>query len=129
MTNELDLTAEVLDVRDLIARYEYLEDAVLSKKTSAEVDSDELAEALTLGAVLEELKGNGGDEEWRGDWYPVTLVNDSHFVDYAREMLEDCGYIPSDFPDWIAIDWDKTAEAVQQDYTLITIGSEDYWYR
>lgn len=125
---ELDLTAEVLDVRDIIARYEYLEDAVLSKPV-AEVDDDELAEALTLGKVLEDLKGAGGDEEWRGDWYPVTLINDSYFIAYTQELLEDCGYIPKDFPHWIAIDWEQTARAVKDDYALIEIESNDYWYR
>ena len=119
-TKETDFSAEILDVRDLIERYEELETTR---------DDDEEDEYLTLKAVLEELKGNGGDEEWRDDWYPITLVSESYFIAYTQELLEDCGYIPKDFPSWIAIDWEKTAEAVQTDYTYISIDGWSFWYR
>ena len=122
MTKETDFSAEILDVRDLIERYEILE-------ATRDQEEEEEDEYLTLKAILEELKGNGGDEEWRGDWYPITLVSDSYFIAYTQEMLEDCGYIPKDFPNWIAIDWEKTAEAVQTDYTYVSIDGYSFWYR
>jgi len=79
--------------------------------------------------MLDDLKGNGGDEQWRGDWYPVTLIHDSHFTDYAREMLEDCGDIPRDIPHYIEIDWDATARNIRVDYTPTEIDGVTYWYR
>jgi hypothetical protein len=120
-TSTLDLTADIIDVRDIIARFEELEDA-----------SDGLPDAeerTQLAAILDELKGNGGDEQWRGDWYPCTLIRDSYFTYYAREMLEDCGTIPRDLPSWVEIDWDATAGNVRMDYTPVEIDGATYWYR
>lgn len=127
----LDLTAEIIDIRDVIARYEELESIKDNEGgTFNEVLSDdEEDEYKTIRTMLDDIQDCGGDEEWRDHWYPITLVRDDYFVDYAQDLVVDCGYIPADLPSWIAIDWDKTAEAVQEDYTLVTIGSEDYWYR
>jgi hypothetical protein len=114
-------TADTIDVRDIIARFEELEDA-----------SDGLPDAeerTQLAAILDDLKGNGGDEQWRGDWYPSTLICDSYFTYYAREMLEDCGTIPCDLPSWVKIDWDATAGNVRMDYTPVDIDGVTYWYR
>jgi len=33
------------------------------------------------------------------------------------------------FTAWIAIDWERTAEAVQEDYTPIDIDGHTYWTR
>jgi hypothetical protein len=48
--------------------------------------------ADTLYDLLAELRGNGGDHEWRGDWYPVTLIRDSYFTEYAQSFAEDIGH-------------------------------------
>lgn len=87
MTNTiLDISADLLDVRDLIARREELE----ACKSLDEYEYDELK---LLTGVLDELRGQGGDERWRGSWYPVTLVSESYFKDYAQEMAENVGAI------------------------------------
>jgi hypothetical protein len=119
--NTLDLTADVIDVRDIIERYEALEDAA-----DGLPDAEERCQ---LAAILDELKGKGGDEKWRGDWYPVTLIANEHFEDHARELLEDCGTIPRDLPWFVAIDWETTAQHIQGDYTSIDIDGVTYWYR
>ena len=77
----------------------------------------------------ERCNGNGGDEQWRGDWYPVTLISERAFEDHVREMLEDCGTIPKDLPWFVAIDWETTAQHVQGDYTPVKIDGITYWYR
>ena len=120
-TTQLDLTADTIDVRDIIARYEELEDAV-----DGLPDAEE---RCLLASILDDLKSNGGDEEWRGDWYPVTLIADFAFEDHARELLEDCGTIPKDLPWYVAIDWETTAENIRVDYTSVDVGSTVYWYR
>ena len=120
----LDLTADVIDVRDIIARFEELEPDVDNIG-----EGEHIAEWKALTAILYQLKGYGGDEQWRGDWYPVTLVRDSYFTYYAREMLEDCGTIPRDLPTWVEIDWDATARNVRVDYTPVEIDGSTYWYR
>ena len=130
MTNEtqLDLTADVIDVRDIIARFEALE-ADSHTWCDEGDDADAWHDLNTLQAILDELKGNGGDEKWRGDWYPVTLIADKHFEDHARELLEDCGTIPRDLPWFVAIDWETTAQNIQADYTPVEIDGATYWYR
>lgn len=125
---DIDNTSDTIDVRDIIARVEDLEDTRDNTQGEfAETDAEELA---TLTAFLADLAGNGGDEEWRGDWYPVTLVRDSYFKEYAQELAEDIGAIP-DNAQWPCrcIDWDKAAWELRMDYTSAEYGGVTYWYR
>ena len=119
--NTLDLTADVIDVRDIIERYEALEDAA-----DGLPDAEERCQ---LAAILDELKGKGGDEKWRGDWYPLVLIRDSHFTDYVRELLADCGDVSASLPWYVAVDWGQTARNFHVDYTTIDIDGVTYWYR
>ncbi len=48
------------------------------------------------------------DEMYQGQW-----DDDETFV---MRLLEDTGMIPSDLPNYIAIDWETTAETVMDDY-------------
>ena len=128
MQTKLDLTADIIDIRDIIARFEVLESDCHTWDDDGD-DADAWAELKALQSILDELKGNGGDEQWRGDWYPVTLIADSHFADYTREMLEDCGEIPSNLPHYIEVDWNATARNIRMDYTPIDIDGMTYWYR
>lgn len=140
----LDLTADVIDVRDIIARFEELETArddftapnrdgyqtsIGADEIWVATNPDDAAELTALRDILAKLAGYGGDEQWRGDWYPVTLICDFHFTDYARELLEDCGTVPADLPSWVEIDWDATARNVRVDYTPVEIDGVTYWYR
>ena len=130
--NQLNLTADIIDVRDIIERVEELES--LKDDHQADPDgghwSDEDAQELqTLTDIMDELKGYGGDEQWRGDWYPVTLIRESYFVDYVQELLEDCGEIPRNLPHYIHIDWEATAREVKVDYSEVTIDGATYFYR
>jgi len=124
----LDLTADIIDVRDIIARIEEVENdrSVLEQ---GDVDSDLAGVWAVLDNILSDLKGNGGDEQWRGDWYSVTLIRESYFTRYARELLEDCGTIPRDLPKWVEIDWDATAKHMLIDYASTEIDGVTYWYR
>jgi hypothetical protein len=141
-TTELDLAADIIDVRDIIARVEELEnerdDYMVPNRDGymtmigadwAADNAAEAAELAQLHAIMDELKGYGGDEQWRGDWYPVTLVDDAYFVDYARELVIDCGGLPRDVPEWIEIDWRATARNIQTDYSSVEINGRTYWYR
>lgn len=128
--------ADIIDVRDLIAAVEQLEEdlADLSEQEAdRETVSDEWHDMhclrLDYMAILDELRGEGGDEQWRGGWYPGTLIHDRYFADYARELVEDCGDIPRDLPHYIEVDWDATARNIRSDYTCIDIDGNTYWYR
>jgi len=122
-----ELTDETIDVRDIIERFEELETEI--ENAEEEKDDSSVEELKVLTEILEELKGNGGDEKWRGDWYPITLIADRFFTEYCQELLEDCGTIPRDLPSFIKIDWKGTASNMQDDYSSIEINDEDFWYR
>jgi len=93
-------------------------------------DDDERAELASLESLLDDLKGSGGDEQWEGDWYPIGLIRDSYFKEYAQELAEDIGAIPPDSK-WpcTCIDWDKAAWELRMDYTSAEFDGVTYWYR
>ena len=126
----LDLTADVIDVRDIIAWYECLVASIEYCAEFSEVDPDEQEEAAGLKLVLAQLAGKGGDERWEGDWYPLTLIRDSYFKEYAMEYAEDIGAVPTEYT-WpvSCIDWDQAARELQVDYSTVEIDGIDYWYR
>lgn len=115
--------ADLIDVRDLIDAFVEAEEAV------EDGDTDAIDALRAYNAILDELCGEGGDEQWRGDWFPGTLIHDRYFADYAREMVEDCGDLPRDLPHYIEVDWEATARNIRSDYTCIDIDGETYWYR
>lgn len=123
METTINLSEDTIDVRDIIERVEKLEDECDG------LGEDECTELVALRSILEELKGKGGDEQWRGDWYPLTLIDARCFAPYVRELLEDCGTIPKDLPAWVHIDWEATANEVMVDYSSITIDGDEYLYR
>jgi len=137
----IDTAADIINVSDLTDRVEELEtmaddytnDSVDNPEVTAgwaeafPDESDELAELL---ALLDDLRGNGGDHQWRGDWYPGYLIRDSYTEDYARQTAEDCGLIAED-AQWPAycIDWEQATRDFLMDYSTIEIEDVTYWYR
>ncbi len=130
MNLKLNLNGDYIDFRDILARFEELE-GILSDAHCAkeDVDEDDKEEYDQLQAIIEDLKGYGGDEQWRGDWYPVSLIKDDYFEEFAQQDLEDCGMIPRDLPSFIAIDWTETADNMKQDYSSVEIDGTTYYYR
>ncbi len=82
---------------------------------------DELKEIEEINKIEDEL---GSEFE-----YGVTLVHEDYFEEYTEELLTDCGYISKDFPSWIEIDWEATANNVKQDYTEVEYQGETYYGR
>lgn len=152
MARNISNSDNVIDIRDVIDRIEELElerDEFILNKTQSDDSSswgelseeeeakaeekwnktEEGIELKKLTDLMEEFRGCGGDEKWRGDWYPITLIRDSYWEDYVEELLDDLGYIPKDFPHWIKIDWKETADNVQDDYTSGEFDGVTYWAR
>lgn len=151
--SNIDNQQDVLDVRDIIERVEELRvereslgdaiteandaldgtlenhDALIaSEKALTDWDSDGDGEELaTLEALLSDLRGNGGDHEWEGDWYPVTLIHENYFEASMDEMLEDIGVMPKDIPGYLTITVDY--DALKQDYTTVDYDGAEYLYR
>lgn len=131
MTNisTLDLSADIIDVRDIIARVEELE-TELEAQDEDSCDADTMAERNALVAILADLQGLGGDEQWRGDWYPLTLIRNGHFRGYAEQLADDIGAIPKD-AQWpmTCIDWEQAARELRYDYSAVDIEGVTYWTR
>lgn len=89
------------------------------------VEQDDARELITLRALCEEAEGYASD--WRDG---ATLIRDSYFEDYARELAEDIGAIGKDLP-WPAchIDWEAAADALKIDYTEVDFDGVSYWVR
>jgi hypothetical protein len=125
----------------LAARYEELKDEsdrLEEALDEAEEPEDIVAAQLELDAWREDNESefdelDGLDSEVGGlsrlaENDPI-LVNDSHFAEYAEELCKDCGYISSDFPSWIEIDWEATADNLKPDYASADLGGKTFWYR
>ena len=148
MVSKIDNAADVIDMRDVIARFEELEAELLAQHAGTESDNkldqqfeevisdrvnyadEDATEYQWLTKLLSDLQSNGGDEQWRGDWYPGSLVRDSYFKTHAQELAEDCGMIP-DNAAWpcTCIDWDQAARELRMDYTCCEFDGVTYWYR
>ena len=130
MAQQLDLTADIIDVRDIIERVEELEseiEAYAETMDDWQANADNQQELEALMSIMGEMKGYGGDEQWRGDWYPVTLIRDSHFEEAMDELVHDCYDMPKNLPDFMTITLDYVA--LQMDYTSVEIEGATYWYR
>jgi len=130
---ELDLSADTIDTRDIIARFEELEELQSDHEadpTGGHFSDEDALELASLTELLAELDGMGGDEQWRGDWYPVTLICDSYFQAYAQELAEDIGAIDRN-ASWPnnCIDWEEAAQELQSDYASVEVNGFTYWTR
>jgi len=119
----VDNWQDVLDSRDIIARIQELEDAKESAEESGEpFDGEDAAELEALSALADDASAS---PDWK---YGETLIRDSYFEDYARELAEDIGAISRD-ADWPLshIDWPAAADALKQDYMEVDYGGVSYW--
>jgi antirestriction protein len=123
MAKTIDNSDDVIDFRDVTDRFEELRDA-------EERTEEEQAEFDNLQALLNETRGNGGDHQWEGDWYPGSMIRDSYFKDYAMELAEDIGAIDAN-ASWpnSCIDWEQAARELRMDYSSVEFDGVDYWYR
>lgn len=96
-----------LDTRDLSKRLDELE--------------EELEELEELRELRDEIR------EWSNG---VTLIPESEFEDYARDLAEDIGAVSGD-KKWPAtcIDWEEAARELKYDYSACEYQGTTYYYR
>lgn len=150
---------KIIDSRDIIARIEELQDERETLKDELEEatdcvkshHNDELDENGTYTehdeyrrckqelldwdeenkVELDELLALVEQAEGYGDWsHGETLILESYFEDYAKELAEDIGSINKDAT-WPNnhIDWEAAADELKQDYTEVDFGGETYLMR
>ena len=84
---------------------------------------DEIAELAALKAFVSK---HDYVEEWN---YGAEFIAEEYFTEYVKDMLEGCGTIPRDLPDYIAIDWEETADNLKCDYVDAEFNGVTYYVR
>jgi antirestriction protein len=88
---------------------------------------DELTEddIATLADI--ESAADAGFADWL---YGVTFIRDSYFKEYAQDLAEDMGAIPSEHT-WPTsyIDWDSAVRDLKMDHTSVEFRGVTYWAR
>lgn len=134
---------DIIDTRDVQDRIEELrieldldEDGNPNEYDEGEqrpepLDADEQAELEEELRELLELKSEV--ESYSGDRFEdgATLIADSHFEEYAKELAEDIHGSAISEAAWPFdnIDWAGAAEDLQVDYTQIEFRGYDFWVR
>jgi hypothetical protein len=148
-SHSIDNSEDLIDSREVIARIAELEsdretlvEAVSQAAEDHGADSEAVAAAqLTLdewdhGDEAEELTAlralQDAAEGYCPDWpYGATLIHESYFETYARDMAEDLHGSVMRNAQWPfdCIDWERAAEALKIDYTAVEFGDATYWVR
>lgn len=121
---------DVVDSRDLVKRLAELQELdEPGDDLAAEIDQDLREERRILDKLIQEIRDYAGDQPEDG----VTLVRESHFEEYARELHEDTtdldvAKITSEWP-YRHIDWEAAAQELLQDYTSIDWDGVTYYIR
>ena len=107
----------VVSSMDIIFRIEELE--CLSQDCN--ITEDEITELCALKAFESKYDHV---TEWA---YGAHFIAEEYFTEYVKEMLNDCGTIPRDLPDYVAIDWEETADNLKCDYADAEFNAVSYY--
>lgn len=132
---------DIIDTRDLIkerddckqtvvdAYNKMYEDEQISDYENIIFNSD-LQDKLHCSYEIDKINEIDGIENEIGEdfHYGVALINTNDFEDYIPDYLEDIGYIPTNFPSWIVINWTETASNILNDYSEIEYDGNTYYY-
>lgn len=117
-TNNILPNTPLIDSADLSAFLYYCE-------ATADLTTEEFHLYELVTSLYEQ--GSEACPDWQ---YGATLIEDSYFTQYARELAEDCGMLTEGaaWP-YRCIDWERAARELQSDYTALTYGRTTYWVR
>ena len=65
------------------------------------------------------------DKIGRNAYDGVDLIPDDYFPHYLEDTQHEMGY---EFPDWVVIDWEATADNIRSDYSSVTYKDTTYLY-
>lgn len=123
-----EMNQRLFDSRDLIERLEELE-ALEANALDDEATQEDVDEwTRDLDDELATLRKFADEANSVPDWeYGETFIREDYFVDYVEELVSDCYSL--DIPDWVAIDWEATAESVKMDYSEFELDGVTYYAR
>jgi hypothetical protein len=113
-----------IDSRDLVDLRADLQDRL--GKEPAKIQEEIAEDIATITTIETESEQYAGDNMRDGIFFIARI----DFVEYAKELADDIGAFSAGVS-WPNehIDWEKAAEALEQDYTEITIRGRKYLYR
>lgn len=124
---------DILDSRDLITLRGELKESLLGQynENNSPVDSYEDMDmewfSDTNDTLLHIKEIDALEDELNSEWkFGITFINEDYFTDYCEELCRDCGYISDNFPGWIQIDWESTANNIRVDYNEVKYRGETY---
>lgn len=122
-----DLKATVLaDFNEMFPEYETDDfDDILFEEEEILIWKEDWVDELEKIEEIDTLEREVGSEFE----YGVTLIPLEDFTDYVKEMLVDCGDLPSNIPSYISIDWEDTADNIKVDYSEVEFQGTDYLFR
>ena len=141
MSFDYDNPGDVFDSREVQDRIDELESdfdeflqAIESLDTKDSLGREEIGAALRLMGKEDEyielvalrcIEDYVYSQEWS---HGITFVARSHFTQYCREMVADLEGVAG-FPSYVVVDWEETANNLEQDYSSIDINGAEYLYR
>lgn len=126
MTNEISNTDDMIDSRDIIERIDQLDGRAFDHD---DLTDDEKSE-------LKALKALAVQADSCADWgYGEALIRHSYFVDYIKELIDDCYSMPKEMTsgEWpwrhVTVDYEAAAKEAECDYTFVDFGGVEYLIR
>ena len=119
------LTADVTDSRDIIARIEQVKSDLDQARVDCDDTTDLEVELKALEAFAEEAS------EYAPDWhYGETIIHEDYFQTYAEELADDIGAINRN-ASWplTHIDWEAAADDLKMDYSVVGFNGIVYYIR
>jgi antirestriction protein len=120
------LTADVTDSRDIIARIERVE----SDLDQARIDGDDTTDLEVELKALEEFAEEAS--EYAPDWhYGKTIIREDYFTQYARELSDELSLGDGATAQWpfMHIDWEAAADELKMDYSVAGFNGIVYYIR
>ena len=120
------LTADVTDSRDIIARIERVESDLDQARIDGGDTTDMEAELKALEAFAEEAS------EYAPDWhYGETIIHEDYFMQYAQELSDELSLGDGAMAQWpfVHIDWEAAAGQLKMDYSDVEFDGVTYYIR
>lgn len=123
-----------LDLRTLAGEWQDLLDELDPEAHDIPLTEDERADIESAcekyESLADEICGDATPSglELHANNYEPTLIAESDFEDYARELAEEIGAIPED-NQWplYCIDWERAARELSMDYTSVSYDGTDFF--
>lgn len=92
---------------------------------------EKLCNAIGLDVDSEDFDTIGDELDRWGNGYEPTLIAESYWTDYCKELASDLGYVSDSLPDFISrnINWDGVADDLSTDYDDVSFDEHDYKIR